>query len=410
VRAPSKRGFEKTATQAFRRARHPDFAAKMTRVKIPPKTLSALIGAIYDCALDPPRWERTLGEMVGALNCQNALLSLTDMRHDRLMLTRGFGMDAEWWHAFQKKYVPEVAAQLSSIMGTWPVDKPFVMSRDLSPEVMQRSAYIEGGFGPAGIVDVLQCFLIGSPRRFAGLAFGRGAHQGPFSDREVEMAEILLPHIRRAVTISDLLDAREIDRTHFATALDALRCAVILTDANGRIIHANKSAEDMLREAVTIRDRQGILMPVLRRAMSELSQAIRLAAGDVCEVGQKGLAVGLSEDESFPVLAHVLPLATSELRNRFESVAVAAVFIGGRENARDNAELLAMTYGLTPAETRVVSCLLAGRSPSESARELRVSPTTARTHLRSVFRKTGVSRQQDLLLLAARLSPLVNSG
>jgi DNA-binding CsgD family transcriptional regulator len=103
-------------------------------------------------------------------------------------------------------------------------------------------------------------------------------------------------------------------------------------------------------------------------------------------------------------------LATSELRNRFESVAVAAVFIGGRENARDNAELLAMTYGLTPAETRVVSCLLAGRSPSESARELRVSPTTARTHLRSVFRKTGVSRQQDLLLLAARLSPLVNSG
>jgi len=382
----------------------------MTPGKTTAKSLSALIGAIYDCALDPARWEGTLGEMVGALECRNALLSLTDMRHDRLMLTRGFGLDAEWWRAFQEKYVPEVAAQLSAIMSTWPIDKPFVMSRDLSPEVMQRSAYIEGGFGPAGIVDVLQCFLIGSPRRFAGLAFGRDARQGLFVDRQVEMAEILLPHVRRAVTISDLLDTREIDRANFANALDALRCAVILTDAKGSIVHANKAAEDMLREAVAIRDQRGILTAVLRPAVSELSQAIRLAAAEVFEVGETGLAVRLSEDESSPMLAHVLPLASSELRSRFDPIAVAAVFIGSRENTRDHAELLAATYGLTPAETRVVSCLLAGRSPSESARELRVSPTTARSHLRSVFRKTGVSRQQDLLLLAARVSPLVNSG
>ena len=209
------------------------------------------------------------------------------------------------------------------------------------------------------------------------------------------MAEILLPHVRRAVTISDLLDAREIDRTHFATALDALRCAVILTDANGRIIHANKSAEDMLREAAAIRETAGILMPVLRRAVNELSQAIRLAAGDVCEVGQKGLAVGLSEDESFPGAGACPALATSELRNRFESAAVAAVFIGGRENARDNAELLAMTYGLTPAETRVVSCC----SPDEARPKVRESSgcrrTTARTHfvMRSLKNLTGVSRQ-----------------
>jgi DNA-binding CsgD family transcriptional regulator/PAS domain-containing protein len=382
----------------------------MTRVKIPPKMVSALIGAIYDCALDPARWEPTLGEMVGALDCHNALLSLTDMRYDRLVLTRGFGMDEAWWHSFQQEHVPEVAAQLSSIMATWPIDKPFVMSRDLSPEVMRRSAYIEGGFAPAGIVDVLQCFLIGSPRRFAGLAFGRGAHQGLFSDREIEMAEILLPHVRRAVTISDLLDARAIERTRFASALDALRCAVVLTDVDGRIIHANKPAEEMLRRAVLIRDLRGILKPVLRPAVNELGQAIKLAARDVFGMGKQGLAVRLTDDDSFPVLAHVLPLATGELRSRFESAAVAAVFIRGRENMRDNAELLAATYALTPAETRVVCCLLAGRTVAETARELRVSPTTARTHVRGIFRKTGVSRQQDLLLLAAQLSPLVNSG
>jgi DNA-binding CsgD family transcriptional regulator/PAS domain-containing protein len=372
--------------------------------------LSTLVGAIYDCALDPSCWERTLGEMVSALGCQNALLSLTDMRYDRLVLTRGFGMDEAWWHAFQQKYVPEVAAQLSSIMVAWPLDKPFVMSRDLSPEVIRRSAYVGGGFAPAGIVDVLQCFLIGSPRRFAGLAFGRGTHQGSFTDREIEMAEILLPHIRRAVTISDLLDTRAIERSHFARALDALRCAVILTDVDGRIIHTNTSGEGMLREAVAIRDQRGVLKPVLRSAVNELSEAIKLAGRDVFEIGKAGLAIRLSEDESFPMLAHVLPLATGELRAQFASAAVAAVFIRARESTQDSAELLALTYGLTPAETRVVSCLLAGRTLSEGARELGVTPATARTHLRSVFRKTGASRQQELILLAARLSPPVNSG
>ena len=141
-----------------------------------------LIGAVYDCALDPSRWESALGEIVRAFGCHNALLSLTDMRYDRLLLTRSFGMNEEWWKAFQDKHVPEVAAQLSSIIATWPTDKPFVMSRDLAPEIVEGSSYIEGGFKAEGIVDVLQCFLIGSPKRFAGLALGRSQDQGYFSD------------------------------------------------------------------------------------------------------------------------------------------------------------------------------------------------------------------------------------
>lgn len=372
------------------------------------KIVVGLIGAIYDCALDPARWESALGEMVSAFGCHNALLSLTDMRYDRLLLTRSFGMNEDWWSAFQDKHVPEVAAQLSSIIATWPTDKPFVMSRNLASEIVESSSYIESGFKAEGIVDVLQCFLIGSPKRFAGLAFGRSEHQGCFSDREVQLAELLLPHLRRAVLISDLLDVRAIERTHFSAALNALRCAVLLTDANGKIIHINKSAEQMLQEATAIKDQRGFLKAVLALASRELSEAIRLAANEGLGIGKKGVAVRLSEDGSFPVLAHVLPLTTGDLRTRFEPAAAAAVFIRNRESARDSAEVLAATYELTPAETRVLSCLLSGRTVGESARELRVGVETVRTHLDGIFRKTGVGRQQDLLLLASQLSPPIS--
>jgi hypothetical protein len=65
------------------------------------KLLSSLIGDIYDCALDPAHWEKALGEMVCLMNCHNALLSLTDMRYDRLLLARGYGMNRSGGRLFR---------------------------------------------------------------------------------------------------------------------------------------------------------------------------------------------------------------------------------------------------------------------------------------------------------------------
>jgi PAS domain-containing protein len=230
---------------------------------ISPKQLSRLIGGIYDCVLEPALWEKALGAIVTAMECHNALLSLTDMRYDRLLLTRGYGMNQDWWQAFQEKHVPEVAAQLSAIIASWPLDKAFVISRHLAPDMMRDAAYIEEGFAAEGMVDVLQCFLIGSPKRFAGLAFGRHQRQGVFDDWQIDLAEFLIPHIRRSVTISDLLDLRSIERTHLAAALDELRCAIVLVDNSGSIVHANESATQMLREAKFIRDKGGMLEATL---------------------------------------------------------------------------------------------------------------------------------------------------
>jgi DNA-binding CsgD family transcriptional regulator len=114
----------------------------------------------------------------------------------------------------------------------------------------------------------------------------------------------------------------------------------------------------------------------------------------------------LSEESGLPVVAHVLPLASTEFGSRIEP-AVAAIFIRDRDDAGGNAALLATTYELTSAETRVLSRLLVGRSLPEAAKELQVATFTVRTHLDVIFRKTGVSRQSELILLASQLSPPV---
>src|SRR5215475_13342670 len=63
------------------------------------------------------------------------------------------------------------------------------------------------------------------------------------SARDIELGRLLLPHLRRAVMISKVLDVHTITGTQMAEALDTLRSAVVFTNEHGTILHANRAAE-----------------------------------------------------------------------------------------------------------------------------------------------------------------------
>src|SRR5262245_42240540 len=175
-----------------------------------------------------------------------------------------------------------------------------------------------------------------------------------------------VPHLRRAVMISNVLDVRTIEHARMAEAFGALRCAVVLTDARGMILHANDSAEHMLRDGGPIRGSGGILQARNPAAAAELRSAISLAAQDEPGIGKTGLAILLTEADVPPVHAHVLPLTGSNMRTRLQPAAAAAVFVAAPPDERKGAELAAATFRLTPAETRVLASLLAGRTLAET--------------------------------------------
>ena len=91
-----------------------------------------------------------------------------------------------------------------------------------------------------------------------------------------------------------------------ADALDALRCGVVLTNAEGTILHANHAAERMLRDGGVLQETRGVLRAMAPGAARELRDAIGLAALDAAKIGKSGLAIRLSEAEAAPVFAHVL--------------------------------------------------------------------------------------------------------
>ncbi|MGO4832115.1 helix-turn-helix transcriptional regulator, partial [Rhizobiaceae sp. 2RAB30] len=364
------------------------------------QALSDLIGAIYDCTLDPGRWEETLSLIACSLQCERAVLSLNDLRTDRLLIDKHVGWEPEWLDE-RAKHLPEIHGKLSEWFTHVPsLDRPFVASRELSAAEFLHSPYAQNCLVPLDLVDVVHFCLIRTTTNFSELVLWRKHRQGIIGDREIELGCLLTPHLRRAVTISNVLDIRTVERNRMAEALDALRHGVFLTDERGAILHANRSAEAMLRDNGPIKASGGVLAARSLPANSELRKAIVLAAEDEAAIGKAGVAIRLTEEDQPPVFAHVLPLTGGEARSRLKPDAVAAVFVDARPDGHDRAALVASAFGLTPAEMRVVASLLAGRTLAETGDELGIAFTTARTHLSRIFLKTGVSRQADLVRLA----------
>jgi len=58
------------------------------------------------------------------------------------------------------------------------------------------------------------------------------------------------------------------------------------------------------------------------------------------------------------------------------------------------------TYGLTPRELEVVTCIVEGCSNKDVAKQFAISEETVKRHLSNIFDKTGVSTRLELALFA----------
>jgi len=68
-------------------------------------------------------------------------------------------------------------------------------------------------------------------------------------------------------------------------------------------------------------------------------------------------------------------------------------------------ELLRCHFGLTPAEARLALHLAAGETLRSAEAKLSIRYETARTHLKSIFQKTGTCRQAELVVAIVTAIP-----
>jgi DNA-binding CsgD family transcriptional regulator len=219
---------------------------------------------------------------------------------------------------------------------------------------------------------------------------------------------LIVPHVRRAVLIGNVMDLNRADAAAFADTLSGLAAAVFLVDENARIVLANTSGQIMLEQGEILRQKDLVLTTVNPRTGTTLPEIIALARDGDAALGIKGIALPLSSPPE-PWLAHILPLTSGMRRDAgIAYSAVAAVFVHKASlETPSSMETMSKLYRLTPSELRVLAAMSEVGAISAVAQVVGISEATVKTHLQRLFGKTGTNRQADLIkLVAAHASPL----
>ena len=187
-------------------------------------------------------------------------------------------------------------------------------------------------------------------------------------------------------------DSIEIPWACATEVMDCFRVGVIFAGARGRVLAANRPAQ----EIISLKDGLEFSRELLRTALPQETSALRNSIG----AGRAPVFLSLSRPSGKRPLS---VLIRSLSQNRDASASdwpVAVVFVSDPDQRLDlDPTGVKYLYGLTPAEAAVASLVGAGQSVLEAARRLGVQTNTVRMQLKQVYAKTGARRQSALVYL-----------
>ena len=363
--------------------------------------LSAVIGEIYDAAIDPTLWQRTLASICSYVGGYSAALFWHDAATRNARAFYLFNDDPNYTKLYFEKYLPmDPFFPASSFVDAGVVHGGF----DIVPQAeLEQTRFYQEWIKPQGIVDAIAVNLEKGVTRSSFIAIRSDATYGLLDEAARHRLAAVVPHLQRAVAISRLFDQSKATEGALTETLDHIEAAVFLVGPEGVIAFSNDPAKAMLRDGHPVREQDNALRAVTPKTDRILRDIFASADKGDASLGVRGVAVPLMDNSQEPWFAHVLPLTSGNRKQAgLAHAAVAAVFI--RKTAPDAPpplESIAKLYKLTASEVRVLDAVLKVTGIKAMADMLGVSQATVRTHLHNAFRKTGTKRQSELVKLVA---------
>lgn len=368
--------------------------------------LSDVIGAIYNCILEPWSWPATLTRLSQTLSCHAAALSVLDRSPDAATLTGWFisdGVSQDWAQRHTENNYAEDAIpffDMALARGDFDWDMPIVLSRLVPPEARSQMRVMREWAVPQGFCDVMSIVVLATPERIVTVDLIRHENQGLIGDREIASLRTLAPHLRRSSKIANMLDMQAADVHAYTTTVNSFGTAVFFVDHQKRVLHADHAARSLLDHKHTLENDAGILRALDADTQGSLERALQTAIAD-----QQGTAFRLARLNRVgtSALGYVLPLTNGARSPNIATAAGAAIFVTNIDTADAVLTLVSLAYGLSRAEARLLTRLVNGQSMIEAAAGLNIEISTARTHLARLFTKTGTRRQGELIALISRI-------
>lgn len=374
---------------------------------------SNLIGLLYQGALEPQPWQSALPALREALDAQVVSLVLRPpSADDEGVILNCVRQDESVDNSHVTLADPndwEVSAYREQFFSldpfvSLPLDKVIALEDILPDKDLVTSDYYLHYLKPINLFRILGVDTSEPGGMLARLRFSRRASEPRFKATERQLLTLLTPHLSRAIEIYAKLNRMTSERDLYAGAVNQLSVASIILDEQGRMLTTNAVGRALLDQGEGLSLRDGHLHIEGRNINKELQEALTSIIreqlhGETSVV--RALRVPRPGGRSDLGLV-VRPVPASQWSEGQVSPS-AAVFISDPDLQESTSQpILGALFELTPAEANLATLLARGLNLAQVSVAQNISQHTARAQLKSIFAKTGVSRQAELVRLVLK--------
>ena len=362
-----------------------------------------MIGALHEGVAEPSRWSAALDRICDGLGGSRLLIGTTPHRAGRFNLS-GHRISDEAITLINGPLATREANPVFCAVPRSPIQRPLIVSSRVPAATLMKSAVYADALQPSGVRYTMAMVLASNEREALTVAFGRAGGAGDYEAGDARLLACLGPHIETALRLRRELSVARAG----AAMLDGLDRGVILAGADGSIRFANREAERILG----CRDGLEAGRDGLRAGLWEETKRLRALIAD-CAAASAGRGLGCGGPMAItrPSLAPSYHVQVAPGGSPIQGLCgltpegVAVLLIRDPKTRRaPPAEMLRRLWGLTRSETALALALFEGAGLPEAADSLGISRNTAKTQLKAVFEKIGVTRQSALVReLAAAL-------
>lgn len=362
----------------------------------------AVVQHLYAVAMDPAAslWDAVISDLADFFSVEVASGTAVDKATGRVSVLGLVGFDRHIVESAYRRFGVE-SDPLFAAATRQPANATFRDGVVLPPEDMVRSPYYNMLPRPTAIDRHLCGILRNDAGAFMAVVFWRPGDSDGFTPQEEETLGWLMPHIRQAAEIRERVAAANAGVKAAPVDagvgfLDDPRRGAVVLDAEGRVLLTNGPASRMAAPGgciEVVRNRLTAADPALRQALERarlatlqprpsvhppILRAPRVGGGLPCEI-QMLPASSRPDAGLLPPGAATVVLLTDPV----------SFFRPSRQRLR--------ALGLTIAEARLCEALLRSGSLPRAAAETGIAHGTARSHLKAIFAKLGVSSQIELV-------------
>jgi len=238
---------------------------------------------------------------------------------------------------------------------------------------------------------------------FYTMIIARPNEMGAVSPEEKQMLSTVQFHAKNAIHIGSHIESLKSVMKARSGALDQLNTGVCILGGKLKLLDVNIAARDFLNEAKFLSSQNGFLTGGVTQNKNLARLLHNLSNGTEKHSQRLRIFDYASQTECY---LSVFPILDADEFWWVDSKQSQYVIFIGTQLAPGNSclDFLKTEFALTRREIQVVSLLVTGSDLTSLARQMNITYETARSHMKSVFRKMDIHSQAQLAVIISKLN------